>query len=184
MELLQDDDADFTIGELSRRSGVSVGAIYGRFGNKEGVVHHLLVEACAIIERDLSEALDPARYADKDTEQLVIAAVEATTQTVDRHANVLRVISWDSLRGAEIGATAAALNAVTTKLFTTLLLTRRDDYRHDDPVEAVRVAYHLALDPVTLRVLYGRGFSNVERVERQRLYDEIGRACAAYLLRP
>jgi len=184
LALLDSGDADFTIGEVSRRSGVSVGAIYGRFGNKEGLVHHLLAEACAVIERELAEALHPDRYADLDTASLIATAVESTIRIVDRHAGVLQVVSWGSVKGERIGATAAELNAVTTRLLTQLLLTRRDDYPHDDADEAVRVAYHLALDPVTLRVLYGRGFAGVERIDRSQFYREVGRACAAYLLRP
>ena len=66
--------------------------------------------------------------------------------------------------------------------FETILLGRRGEVAHDDPVLAIDVAFRMAWGTLARQIMYGPTFESPRAIAWDTLVAELGRACAAYLL--
>ena len=172
----------FTIAEVSRRSGVSVGSIYER-ANKEGLflaIHARWTDAISAEQDALLLALEDRGLA---PEPLVREAVAAVATVFDDHGGLMRVFMIRASLDATIrerGAEAAARNAQT---FERLLLRHREAISHADPELAVDVAFRLVYSTFARRVMRGDAFESRRPLSWDQLVTELGEACVRYLLR-
>ena len=100
LELLEENGFDgFTVADVSRRAGVSVGAIYARFGNKESLLRAVHGRAMDGMSREYTalEAADgpAARY----LRDAVVDAVEIVAAIFDRHRDLLAGVHAPRGRG-------------------------------------------------------------------------------------
>ncbi len=146
-----------SIGEVSQRSGVSVGSIYQRFGSK-AVLFDALQEA--ILTR--IDAEQAALYDDlgdgKSDAELVAVAVHRIAAHFRRNEALLRVMI---LRGAVDETTrsrGSRSSMVAAANFEALLRERVKRFRHPDPVLACDVAFRIVYASLTRRIMSGPTF--------------------------
>ena len=65
-----------------------------------------------------------------------------------------------------------------------LLLRHKNAIHHPDPDLAIEVAFRIAFSTIQRRIMYGPNFGAYQQLADDRLFIEIGRAVAAYLLEP
>jgi AcrR family transcriptional regulator len=172
----------FTIAEVCERSGVSIGAIYGRFGSKETVLHAAHTHAMS----ELSIA--HTRFAVVGP-QVQGSAREGIVETI----RVLGGITKDYENRLRPFMHLAAVDEVIEKagseavrrlghLVTDTILRYRDDLTHPDPEMAADVCFRMAFSTFARRVMYGPVFES----DRDMTWDDqavaVGEACAALLL--
>src|SRR5579871_3638868 len=78
----------FTVQEVAARSGVSVGAIYERFGNKESllrVVHGRVMDALDAAAAEIATRAEP-----QDAAAAIVAAVADYARIARQHRRILR----------------------------------------------------------------------------------------------
>jgi AcrR family transcriptional regulator len=172
----------FTIAEVSRRSGVSVGSIYER-ANKEGLflaIHARWTDAISAQQDELLLALEGR---DLSPEPLVREAVAAVAKVFRDHGELMHVFMIRASLDPTIRERASEASARNAQTFERLLLSHRDAIAHDDPDLAVDVAFRLVYSTIARRVMRGDTFESRRPLGWDQLVDELGEVCARYLLR-
>jgi AcrR family transcriptional regulator len=183
MKLLEDKGFDaFTIQDVSQRADVSVGAIYARFGSKENLLRE--------VHRHAMESLRPQHEAVGAVEETPTGAPrEVVAQAVHMIADIFRG-SEPLLRafmhlGAvddEISRRGSENSIDLARQFRATVLAHRDEITHPDPEAAVDIAFRMAYCTFARQVMYGPTFESDRPIPWDELVNEVGAACAAYLL--
>jgi AcrR family transcriptional regulator len=180
--LLEENGFDgFTIQEVAARSGVSVGAIYERFGNKETLlraVHARLMQSMLEAEQ---RAGDPTAEAETAGEAIA-DAVAAVARTMHSNRKALRAFMHLGAVDEVISARGSEASIAVSKNFKRSLRPWMADFRRADPEVALDVAFRIAYSTLARQVMYGPVFESDRRLGWKRLVDELGDACAGYLL--
>lgn len=113
-----------TVAEVSRRAGVSVGALYGRFGDKAGlmrVVHEMI--AGGVRDRQI-ENLDALRERDLSEDDVVRAAVRAFLTPFQEEQAAMREIAFYSRMDAEVASRGRQISVSATAALADVLRER------------------------------------------------------------
>ncbi len=76
------DHEQVSVTPLAQEAGISVGAFYQRFPNKEAFLGRLVHERMGAAERTLDRDLDPARWRDRSAGAITRAIVTTTLQSL------------------------------------------------------------------------------------------------------
>jgi AcrR family transcriptional regulator len=172
----------FTIAEVSRRSGVSVGSIYER-ANKEGLflaIHARWTDAISAEQDALLLALEDR---DLTAEQLVREVVAAVAKVFEDHGALMHVFMIRASLDPAIREKASDASARNAETFERLLLAHRDAIAHEDPELAADVAFRLVYSTIARRVMRGASFESRRPLAWDALVEELGEVCVRYLLR-
>jgi AcrR family transcriptional regulator len=180
--LLEENGFDgFTAHEVAARSGVSVGAIYERFGNKETLlraVHARLMESMSEsgdLAATMAEGADGAAAA-------VAGAVAGVARGMKENRKALRAFMHLGAVDEVISARGSKASIVLSKSFKRALAPYRSEFRQRDPDMALDVAFRIVYCTLARQVMYGPVFESDRRISWKRLVEELGSACCAYLL--
>jgi AcrR family transcriptional regulator len=180
--LLEENGFDgFTVQEVAARSGVSVGAIYERFGNKETLlraVHARLMES-------MSEAHGTAAAAEAGTHDAaaaIAASVAGMARVMRENRKALRAFMHLGAVDEVISARGSTASIALSDEFRRSLMPYAGEFRHPQPEIALDVAFRIAYCTLARQVMYGPVFESDRRLSWKRLVDELSRACTAYLL--
>jgi AcrR family transcriptional regulator len=170
----------FTVQEVAARSGVSVGAIYERFGNKETLlraVHARLMDS-------MSEAHErAAAEASADGAATAIASsVAAMARVMRENREALRAFMHLGAVDEVISARGSKASIALSKEFRRSLTPYAPEFHHPQPEIALDVAFRMTYCTLARQVMYGPVFESNQRLSWKRLVDELSGACAAYLL--
>ena len=132
---------DLTVAKLVEDSGVSVGAIYARFADKEGIFQELVSRFMRHTLREF-EKIDSGQWADMALPAAIDKIVSTNADIYFTHRGVLRalILRIKLTRDLDI---QKALGAYSRKVGTdllTLLQVHVDQIEHADPTEAINVS--------------------------------------------
>ncbi len=172
----------FTVQEVSRRSRVSVGAIYARFGSKDQLlrlVHRHAMESMRS-EHDAVASADgqPTRPA----RDVVTLAVRVVADIFRANERLLSAFMHLGAVDDVIARRGSDMSIDLGRQFMTPILHHRDEITHPDPERAVDVAFRMAYCTFARQVMYGPAFESDRPIPWKDLVDEVAEACAAYLL--
>lgn len=134
-----------TVRELATRAGVTTGAFYGRFEDKDACL-------ASTFERFLRAGAGAARYVATPTEDRTVDVrqsleqiVRATVRTYRVHGGLLRALDrYVAARPTSLAARLARdATTESTRRLAALLLVRRAGITHPDPDRAVHFALGL-----------------------------------------
>jgi len=183
LELLDELEYDsFTIAEVSRRAGVSVGSIYARFGSKDDLFLVLHDRAMQDIEREHRASFDAAPWSELDDREAIRRAVHALTEVFRRRASILRVFMLRGALDPQVLARGSTAVREVQAAFAAAVLTHREAMRHPDPELALDVFFRMAFAALARRIVYGPVHESDRPVTWDELADEQAELCAAYLL--
>ncbi len=173
----------FTLAEVSRSAGVSIGSIYARVKSKDDL---FLVIQDRFMTATRAELVfgDRARWARLATDELVREVVRELAAGFRRNVPLLRVFMHRAIVDQAVAARSSQGISEFADLVEALLLTRRDEIRHPQPEVAVDVAFRMAWGTMARQVMYWPTFESPREVAWETLVEELGTACAAYLLGP
>ncbi|MRW92069.1 TetR family transcriptional regulator [Duganella sp. FT80W] len=174
---------DFTLLDLSRESGMSVGGIYRRFVDKQGL---MLVMQQRLNERMLQDYTEFAREASQSAanlKQLVPVLIAGMTELLRRHAAVLRKIVEESMHHPEMAQNGIQIYHAHLALFKRDLLRYRAEIAHDDPEYAIEFCFNAVYELVASHLAFGRG-STVTEQDWPRLLANLQRLCLNFLAYP
>jgi AcrR family transcriptional regulator len=170
-----------TVQEVATRSGVSVGAIYERFGNKETLLR--AVHARLMDEMTPSlEGLEEAGLEFEDAHEAIGAAVAAVARSMSGHRKALRAFMHLGAVDEVISARGSEASIALSQVFKRTVVPFRDEIAHPRPEIALDVAYRMTYSTLARQVMYGPVFESDRRLGWRRLIDELTNACVAYLL--
>ncbi|HEY7629435.1 MAG TPA: TetR/AcrR family transcriptional regulator [Thermoleophilaceae bacterium] len=174
----------FTLQEVSKRSGVSIGSIYARAPSKEALI-------LAIYDREF-ERVTAANERLRETAQLeglkgrelVIALVQLMARITFEHADLLRVFMYRALVDPEIWRRGSERSMALSRAFEEALLDHKDEFSHPDPELAIDMTFRFVYNSLVRRVTHGENFESPRALSEEDLIRELGEAAADYLLAP
>lgn len=172
---------EFTLNEVGKAGKVSIGSIYCRFAGKEDLVRAVQVRVLERVNAEQLAALAKAREEARDLENLVVALVHASAESLRRYADVMRPLMLRASTDAVVSATGKARYAEVADAFTGALLAHRDEIRQPDPERAVASAYRIFYAAVARYLGFGSATDAAWEGDWNVLKEDLSRMIAAFL---
>jgi AcrR family transcriptional regulator len=174
----------FTLQEVSKRSGVSIGSIYARAPSKEALVLAIYDREMAKVSAANERLRETAQLEGLEGRELIIALVELMARSTLEHADILRVFMYRALIDEEIWKRGSDRSTQLSRAFEEALLEHKDELNHPDPELAIDVAFRMVYCTLVRRVSHGDRFESQRPLTDEDLIRELGEAAADYLLAP
>jgi AcrR family transcriptional regulator len=174
----------FTLQEVSRRSGVSIGSIYARAPSKEALILAIYDREFARLAASTDRLRETAQLDDLKGRELVIALVDLMARMTLEHADILRVFMFRAHHDPVIWQRGSERSQDLARAFEEALLGHKDEFTHPDPELAIDVAFRLVYNTLVRRVTHGDRFESDRPLSDDDLVRELGEAAADYLLAP
>jgi AcrR family transcriptional regulator len=180
--VLQEDGFEgFTLQEVSRRAGVSIGSIYARVSSREALIMAIYEQAMAWTDEQDQIERDAVRD-DLTPRERIELLVTDTANTMLAHGDILRVFMRQAPNNPDIWQRGAEKSQATAKAFERAILEHREHLAHPEPELAVDVAYRMIYCTTARRITHGPRFESSRAVSDKKLVREMARAVADYLL--
>lgn len=173
--------AGFTLQEVSRRAGVSIGSIYARVSSREALIMAIYEKAMSWTEEQDQIERDALRD-DLSPRERIELLVTDTANTMLAHGDTLRVFMRQASVNSDIWERGAEKSQATAKAFERAILEHREHLSHPEPELAVDIAYRMIYCTTARRITHGPRFESPRAVSDKRLVREMARAVADYLL--
>ncbi|MFL5385458.1 MAG: TetR/AcrR family transcriptional regulator [Longimicrobiaceae bacterium] len=131
-----------TVPAIAKRAGLSVGAVYRRFPDKDALLRAVYFRMIARARERNAANMNPELYAAMPLETVLRAMVRGIVQHYRENRTLLQAMhQYAETHGdAEFRRRAAGLNDDALAQLAALVSARRDEIRHPDPDAAVRFA--------------------------------------------
>ena len=183
MEVLQEQGFEgFTLQEVSRRAGVSIGSIYARVASREALIMAIYERAMAWTDDEQDQLERDAQREDLNPRERIETIVTDMAQDMLAHGDVLRVFMRQAPINPEIWERGAEKSHETSKAFVRAVLEHREDISHPEPELAVDIAWRMVYCTIARRLTHGPKFESPRAVSDKKLVRELARATADYLL--
>jgi AcrR family transcriptional regulator len=170
-----------TITDVAARAGLTTGALYARFRNKEAMMEALyqdIVETDRKIWGEHTAEMDKRQAGPIET---VREAIRLTVRSIREHGALFRVLSVDIMESAELRQLALDTLEEAIKITQADLLKRREDFLHPDPELAAIMLTALLQGAVDWILLFNESPSNLVNISDEVLVEELTRATLGYL---
>ena len=162
LELLEESGFDaFTVVDVSKRAGMSVGAIYARFGNKESdaprgsrLRHGAHGRGAHAVAAELADR------GPSDLRASVLEAVEMVAAVFQGNENLLRAFMRLGAVDEVVSERGSASSKDLARRFKEKVLAHRAELVHPNPEVAVDVAYRMAYCMFARRVMDGPAYES------------------------
>ncbi len=172
---------DMSVSEVALRAGTSVGALYRRFPDKEGLLHALHERFCVEAIATADAALTPERWEGVAVEEILAETIGFLTHVYRDNQALDRAIYQRALANERFRERSARLQRHVLSGLASLLLARRDEFDHPDPQLAVDMALRQVLGVLVEHFVFGFAESGIVRVSDDVLARELTRSCLRYL---
>lgn len=159
---------DLTIGRVVELSGVSVGSIYARFSDKEGIFRELVSRFMRHTTGEF-EQREGERWRSLCLSDAIDEIVWANAEIYHAHRGVLRALIMRTKlsRDPDLQIAIAEYNRVVCSELRSLLLIHADQIEHPNPQEAISVLIEVLTTMLRDTVILSNGQNmNVRAVER------------------
>ena len=172
---------DVTVAEIAARAGFSVGAVYSRFKDKQGVLHSLQIRFVNEANLTTDDAFDPERWQGASIEEIVSELVVFLVEIHRERRGVLRELVARMQSQSSIVERKERLVAHVGEHLQLLLMARAERIRHPDPAAAVRFGLRLVLATLEQAILFDETGAYGIPGSDEKLASELTRAYLAYL---
>jgi AcrR family transcriptional regulator len=173
-----------TLAEIMERAGVTVGAFYRRFPDKDALLHLLDNRFFAELHELAKTALGDAKWQSATVSEIVHEFTTIAVQLYKERRGLLRSLFLRARTDPVIMQSARDVNAHYIDRLRSLLLARADQLHHPDPDRAVQLGLMILVGALRETVLFGEVWPNQQTVVDERLAAELARAYLAYLGAP
>jgi AcrR family transcriptional regulator len=135
---------EFTISEISARSGVSTGSIYGRAGSKDDLVRAVHARLMAEMADEQERLVSRSRWADVPAVEMIPSALRELAELLQRHAVLLRAFTVRAVVDPAIREPGRDSYFRLERDWIDLVLTKRAEIVHVDPDRAVSSCFNIA----------------------------------------
>jgi AcrR family transcriptional regulator len=131
-----------TIPRIAAKAGLSPGAVYRRFPDKDALLREVCLRAMKSNDSYADERFQPEAWVGKPLSQIIELVVEKTLEGHRKHRGILRAIVYFTMEHQDTSFVRQMeeLEGKTFQAITALLLSRRKEIRHPDPESAVPFA--------------------------------------------
>lgn len=159
--------AEVSIPEIVRRARSSVGGFYARFRDKNELLRALEERFYGELERRVEGLVEPGRWDGVPTREIVRAAVAELVTVTRERRRMLAAFLFRAVQDPTVREDALRFRRRVTERFEDLLLDRRSQFGHRDPVLAIDLGIQAAFAFMQQHILLGE-----TRVADRTLTDE------------
>lgn len=173
--------AGFALTEVSRRSNVSVGSIYTRVDGKEDL---LRAAQSRFQERMLTEhhrLTEPERWEGLSLAEMLPKLIVEFAGMLERQGKILGAFLQLAAVDPEVAKVGRAGYVDLAERFTELLLSRRDEIRHPDPVRAAGSILSIAYAALVRGLALDVSPEAAEGQDLPTLIEDLGGMALAFL---
>ena len=172
----------FTIAAVCDRAGVSVPSIYARTKSKEALFVAVYEHALAEIRLEETVFEKYEDWSGLSARELIAGAVEATCARFIAHADFFRTVILRSTVNQAIQDRGAVYSSGLSEKFSTLVLTKRDEFAHENPEAAVDASFRVVFSSLVVHIAYGPHFMSNRSVSNEQLVRNLQDVTIRYLL--
>jgi AcrR family transcriptional regulator len=176
--------AEATLAEIMNRAGVTVGAFYRRFPDKDALLHLLDNRVFGELHELAQTALGDSKWEGASVASIVNEFTETAVQVYRERRGLLRSLFLRARTDPVIMQSARDVNAHYIERLRALLLARADQLRHPAPDRAVELGFIILVGALRETILFGEVWPNSNGVIDDGLSKELARAYLAYLGAP
>ncbi|HEX4249005.1 MAG TPA: TetR/AcrR family transcriptional regulator, partial [Pseudonocardia sp.] len=174
-----------TVSQVAKAAGVSVGAVYDRFTDKDGLIHAIQREVLDELDASLLAAFTELReHSELRVVELLERAVLALVGQLDRYSALIGAFLLRAATDQVLRDRGNSSGGLTENLFAELLLSRRGELTAADPATAVHVAFRAAFTAVMWELMFTRDAGFTTEISREVLVRELLAMFRTYLLGP
>ena len=144
-----------TLAEIMERAGVTVGAFYRRYPDKNALLRHLDERFFAEMLAKGVELFDPARWPAGTARQIIEAFVLEAVEVYTTRRGLLRSLFLRARTDTVLQASALEVNVKFIHQLRALLLPRRDQMTHPDPERAIELGFMMMIGSLRELVVFG-----------------------------
>ncbi|GAA2896613.1 TetR/AcrR family transcriptional regulator [Streptomyces mexicanus] len=173
--------AGFALTEVSRRSGVSIGSIYTRVDGKDDL---LRAAQSRFQERMLAEHKDltePDRWTGLSLAELLPRLIARFAELLQRQGRVLGAFLQRGAVDPEVAKVGKVAYFDIRDRFVGLVLSRRDEIRHPDPVRAVGSCFTVVYAALARGLALDVPSEAAEGTDLPTLLEDLGAMTLAFL---
>jgi AcrR family transcriptional regulator len=172
---------DTPVAEVARRAGSSVGAFYTRFPDKDALLHALYDRYYEQAIATADAALEPGRWEGARIPEILDAVVRFLVSIYREQNGLIRAFVVRNHTDADFQARRQRLSHYVNDRLSALLLARRDEIAHPDPVRAAAFGLTLVFSTLESALLFGELRSGSLALSDDDLGTELARAYLSYL---
>jgi AcrR family transcriptional regulator len=169
-----------TIAAVAREADLSVGNVYLRFGDKDGLLLAMHDAFLTSLRERASAQPDPQG----PLEERVAHLVREHCRLLSEREHLMRLFMTKTVLDPRLVDHASASTRVIAEHFEAALLESADEIARPDPRQAAMVCFRMVHDVAARRVARGSTFESDVELSWDRLSEELARVCVAYLRRP
>ena len=173
-----------TLAEIMERAGVTVGAFYRRFPDKDALLHLLDNRFFAELHDLATSSLGEAKWQGATVAEIVHEFTATSVRLYKARRGLLRSLFLRARTDPVIMQSARDVNAHYVDRLRALLLARPDQLHHPSPERAVELGFMIVVGALRETVLFGEVWPNPQAVVDDGLPKELARAYLAYLGAP
>jgi AcrR family transcriptional regulator len=173
-----------TLAEIMERAGVTVGAFYRRFPDKDALLHLLDNRFFAELHELAQSSLGDAKWNGATVPEIVNGFTATAVQLYKARRGLLRSLFLRARTDPVIMKSARDVNAQYIDRLRTLLLARSDQLRHPNPERAVELGFMILVGALRETLLFGEVWPDPQGVVDDGLPKELARVYLAYLGAP
>ncbi|MFJ5956376.1 TetR/AcrR family transcriptional regulator [Paenarthrobacter sp. NPDC092416] len=170
---------EFTLADVSARSGVSIGSIYARFEGKEDLVcvaHGRKMDDIDAVSNHLFESLPS--HPEDGLQAIVREAMDKTIEVLRRYADILRPFMLRATNDETISQRGAASHAVLAGNFAAVLRQWPGGYLGQDEIDW---CFNVAYSVIARRLGLGSTMEGSGKLEWPEISEKLAGMVASYL---
>ena len=171
-----------TVQGILLRSGVGSGTFYARFDGRDALLAYLAIRFRADAEEGWSAVLVPSRWTAASPTEIVMQFTRMAVVWMHSHGALLRafLVHAMTFEGYSLLNQTAELDNTVADHLTRLLVPRAEDFTHDDPEQAIRLATLQVFATLRSRFIFAWG-DRPDGIEDQELAGELASIFLRYL---
>jgi len=164
--------ADASVSEIARRAGCAVGTVYRRFRDKTALLHALHERWCESFLATIEDAVSPERWDGASILEILTGYIEFSLNESREHAALHRAALIMATGDAEFAERQTKLAAELHSRLRSLLLARRREIGHPDPLLAVEFVLEQLRSMLVARIGAGSVDRNLVCLSEEQFLDQ------------
>jgi len=169
----------FTVQEVARRAGSSVGAFYSRFPDKESLIRCVFQRFYEQATATVDAVLAAERWRNTATPDLVASAMAFLVRVFRDKRQLIVAMTLRAIRDPDLGSYGMRLGQRIALRAAEMLADRHERLGHPQPDQAIIFVIWLALSALDSRAIGSAHGADV--IPDQRVAEELTRMTLAYL---
>lgn len=168
-----------SISEVTDRAQSSIGALYARFTDREGLLRSVFERFFERLVATGAEVFDPEGWRGTRFPELVRSTLLLTLRIFNEHLGLIKGYAIYSVKNPELSGLNERLGHVVADHAYRLMVHRQERLAHPQPERAVHFAVTMIFSSLEGRAVHGSEL--VKDLPEETVADELTRMCLAYL---